>query len=112
MFEGAANTVKSLKTDIEELLKNYYVKPEVVARMTPNMDECYNYLHQLKLKVLNSELYCSLQNIFEKLSFVYVSIEAYQNGFLSLPLLKSALKKSGIIIEFEKIVSIIEMQYK
>ncbi|MEM3565198.1 MAG: hypothetical protein QXR19_18360 [Candidatus Jordarchaeaceae archaeon] len=108
ILEMAVNALQSLKSDLKELLMSWHLARENLGSTISHLDECYNCLNELKQVVKNSELYYYMRNIFEELPSAYVSIEAYQNGFLSLPVLKSALMKSGILNGIEKIVSIIE----
>lgn len=108
ILERVMNALRSLKSDLSELLMNCHPVRETLESTISHLDECYNCLNELKQVVKSSELYYYMRNIFEELPSAYVSIEAYQNGFLSLPVLKSALMKSGILNGIEKIVSIIE----
>ncbi|MBS7249605.1 MAG: hypothetical protein KIH08_03280 [Candidatus Freyarchaeota archaeon] len=108
ILERVMNALQSLKSDLTELLMSCHIVRENLESTISHLDECYNCLNQLKQVVKNSKLYYCMRNIFEGLPSAYVSIEAYQNGFLSLPVLKSALMKSGVLNEIEKIVSIIE----
>lgn len=108
ILERVMNTLQSLKSNLTELLMSCSLARENLGSTISHLDECYNCLNQLKQVAKSSELYYCMRNIFDGLPYAYVSIEAYQNGFLSLPVLKSALKKSGILNEIEKIVSMIE----
>lgn len=110
ILERVRDTLQRLKTDLAGLLNGSNLASEDLGRTVSHIDECYNCLEQLKRVARSPELYYSIRKIFDWLPLTYVSIEAYQNGVISTPVLMSALMKSGIINEIEKIISIMEPQ--
>jgi len=114
MFFSIARKVitnlNNLKIDITKFLREYKIIQEDAKRMVSLIDECYKCLRQLDYVFRDSSLYFSLRKFIENLTFAYVSIEAYTTGFLSLPLLKMAIQKSGILPQIEKIISQIEIK--
>ncbi|MHA1363734.1 MAG: hypothetical protein ACTSP1_14545 [Candidatus Freyarchaeota archaeon] len=109
--EATAN-LNCLKTEVVKLFREYTVMPEEVRKVASRISECYEYLRQLDQMLRDSALYYTVRKLFEELTLAYVSIEAYENGALPLPVLKLAIQRSGIIPQIERIISQIEVQIK